>query len=89
MYVLDHVGDVRGLGMMAGVELVDNRATKEPFSPGDRVGPRPQKDLVERGLFTRVRGETHHAVAPLVTTADQVTRIVEIIRASIVAVLGG
>jgi putrescine---pyruvate transaminase len=89
LYDLDHVGDVRGLGMMAGVELVANRATKAPFSPGDRVGPRLQKELVERGLFTRVRGEIIMLSPPLVTTADQVNRIVEIIRASIVSVLGG
>jgi adenosylmethionine-8-amino-7-oxononanoate aminotransferase len=89
LYELDHVGDVRGLGMVAAVELVANKSTKESFPPAEKVGPRLIRELADRGLFTRVRGETILLAPPLVTTPEQVQRIVEIIRASILAVLQG
>jgi 4-aminobutyrate aminotransferase len=63
------VGDVRGLGLMIGVELVRNRATKEPASDlRDRV-----LDLAfERGLLVLGAGEsTLRLCPPLVITRDQ------------------
>ena len=35
---LPHVGDIRQKGLMIGIELVANRATREPFDPKLRVG---------------------------------------------------
>jgi adenosylmethionine-8-amino-7-oxononanoate aminotransferase len=89
LYDLDHVGDVRGLGMVAAVELVSDKVTKEPFPTSAKLGPRLTRELIQRGLFTRVRGDVIMLSPPLVTTQEQVQRIVEIIRASILAVLQG
>ncbi|HZU08019.1 MAG TPA: aspartate aminotransferase family protein [Chloroflexota bacterium] len=45
------VGDVRGLGLMLGVEFVQNKATKEPFPPEARVAARVAEAALARGLF--------------------------------------
>ena len=86
---LDGVGDVRGLGLMTAVELVADKASKAPFPADAKVGPRMHQEMVQRGLFTRMRGEVVCLAPPLVTTAEQVDRIVEILHDAIPAALHG
>ncbi|MBI4553324.1 MAG: aspartate aminotransferase family protein [Candidatus Latescibacteria bacterium] len=88
LYDLDHVGDVRGLGLMAAVELVADRATKTPFEPARAVGSRVLREALRRGLYTRARRDTIVLAPPLVVTEAQVDRIVEALRDSIRAVVG-
>lgn len=82
---MEHVGNVRGLGMMAAVELVAAKGTKEPFPAAAKVGPRVFQEMYKRGLYTRMRGETICLAPPLVTSAEQIDRIVAIIREAIPA----
>jgi adenosylmethionine-8-amino-7-oxononanoate aminotransferase len=82
---LPGVGDVRGLGMMAAVELVADKATKQPCPPEANVGPRVASEMLKRGLFTRVVGETICLAPPLVTSEEQVDRIVAVVGESIAA----
>jgi adenosylmethionine-8-amino-7-oxononanoate aminotransferase len=86
---LEHVGNVRGLGMMAAVELVEDKATKQPFAASAKVGAQVGKELFQRGLYTRMRGEVICLAPPLVTTAEQIDRIVEIVRDAVNTVLPG
>jgi putrescine---pyruvate transaminase len=86
---MEHVGNVRGLGMMAAVELVADKTTKQLFETSEKVGPRVGKELVTRGLYTRMRGDTICLAPPLITTAEQIDTIVETVRASIRAAFGG
>ena len=89
LYGLKAVGDVRGLGMMAAVELVSDRETKAPFDAAEKVGDRVRSEMLARGLFTRTRGENIALAPPLVTTDEQIDKIVEIIGSSIEAVVPG
>jgi adenosylmethionine-8-amino-7-oxononanoate aminotransferase len=83
------VGEVRGLGMMAAVELVADKATRQEFPSAAKVGARAQREMNQRGLYTRVRGDVICLAPPLVTTAEQIDRIVEIIREAIPAAVQG
>jgi adenosylmethionine-8-amino-7-oxononanoate aminotransferase len=83
------VGEVRGLGMMAAVELVADKVTKQEFPSAAKVGARVQREMNQRGLYTRARGDVICLAPPLVTTAEQIDRIVEIIREAIPAAVQG
>jgi putrescine---pyruvate transaminase len=84
---LDIVGDVRGLGLMAGVELVADRATKAHFDPKLRVGESVRRVMQERGVFTRVRNDVILLAPPLVIREDQIDRMAGVVRSSIQTVL--
>lgn len=85
--VLDHVGDVRGMGLMAGVEFVEDKATRKPFAPGRKIGERVYLECVRRGLFSRFRGDIYVLAPPLVTTDQQIDRIINILGDAIPAAL--
>ena len=80
---LPGVGDLRGLGMMAAIELVGDKATKQTCAPAANVGPRVAAEMLKRGLCTRVVGDTICLAPPLVTSEDEVDRIIEIVGAAI------
>ncbi|MEI7771009.1 MAG: aspartate aminotransferase family protein [Chloroflexales bacterium] len=82
------VGNVRGLGMMAGVELVANKDTKEAFPASANVGARVGSEMMARGLHTRVIGDTILLAPPLSTSVEQIDQMVQIIGESIAAVQG-
>lgn len=48
-----HVGEVRGEGLLAAVELVAERETRRFFDAGDKTGPRVAAALLERGIVAR------------------------------------
>ncbi|MFP6731110.1 MAG: aspartate aminotransferase family protein [Alphaproteobacteria bacterium] len=84
----ENVGDIRGLGLMCGIEYVQDRASKKPFDAGDTVGPRIHAAGLERGLFSRTRGDVYQIAPPIVTTDENIDRCVEIIAEATKAVLG-
>ena len=84
-----HVGEVRGLGLMAAIEMVKNKSTKEEFPAEEKVGIRVHEATQERGLFSRLRGDVFCIAPPITTPESILDRIVEIMRESVEAVLGG
>jgi adenosylmethionine-8-amino-7-oxononanoate aminotransferase len=78
------VGDVRGLGLMCALEFVADRETKAPAN----IGPKIQKACLERGLFTRIKGDILMLAPPLVINAAEVDQILAIVQEAIEAVVG-
>ncbi len=83
---LPSVGNVRGLGLMAAVELVADKASKAPFPAAANVGGRLLNEMTSRGLYTRVLGETIFLAPPFVSSAETIDRAVQIIGEAIAAV---
>ncbi|MGH6815684.1 MAG: aminotransferase [Hyphomicrobiaceae bacterium] len=67
------VGEARGVGLIGGVEIVRNKATKESFEPRRRVGIKAVQFAEEEGLICRaVAGDTIGVCPPLVIEAGEV-----------------
>ncbi len=82
-----HVGEVRGLGLLVGIELVANKATKERFPSEQNIGKRLRQELLARGLCTRVLDEVICLAPPLVVSEKEIDRIVRIVTEAITAVV--
>lgn len=83
-----HVGDIRGLGLVAAVEPVADRETKQPFPDDANVAGRIKTRLYELGLVTRVLDNAICLAPPLVITESHVDRIVDIVTTAITDVTG-
>jgi len=81
------VGDVRGLGLTAGVELVADRSTKAAFDPATGTIGKVKAALESRGVFTRNMRDIIAFSPPLVITAAQVDQLVESLRGALETVL--
>ena len=53
-----HVGDIRGRGLMIGVEIVKDRGSKEPFEPERKLPARIKAAAMDEGLMVYPMGGT-------------------------------
>jgi adenosylmethionine-8-amino-7-oxononanoate aminotransferase len=68
---LPHVGDVRQRGLIAGVELVADKASKAAYDPAEQVGARVCLAAREFGLLIRPLGDILVIIPPLVISPEQ------------------
>ncbi|MHB1004228.1 MAG: aminotransferase family protein [Chloroflexota bacterium] len=80
---LPYVGETRGIGLMAAVELVANKQTKAKFDPKLGVGAQITKLAREKGLLLRAGDEWLALSPPLIVTRAQVDEIVDVVRYTI------
>ncbi len=70
-----HVGDVRQRGLMAGIELVRNRETKEPYAWAEQRGYRVCDHARTEGVWLRPLGNVVVIMPPLAITLNELDRI--------------
>ena len=75
---LEHVGDIRQLGMMVGIELVVDKTTREGYPYEDKIGIKVIKEARTRGLILRPLGNVIVLMPPLGISLDELNEIVSI-----------
>jgi len=84
---LEGVGHVRVQCLIAAVEVVADKTTKQLHPPEVGMTQRLYEALLERGLYTRVLMDCICLAPPLIISDEQIDRTVDIIRETIPAVL--
>ena len=86
LWSLPNVGDVRQVGLVAGIELVKNWRTRDPFTLRERAGIRVCDAMARRGVLTRPIGNVIALMPPYCTTRSQAQQMVGALHASIAEV---
>ena len=87
----EHVGDIRGRGLMVGLELVDDRETRRPFPRAARLTEAVVRAALDQGVLVYsgtgvangVDGDTILLGPPFVVTDDELVRIADAMAAAI------
>ena len=83
---LPHVGDARNRGLMAGVELVRDKNTREPYPWEEKRGWKAARHAMENGVFLRPLGNVVVIMPPLSITPEELGQLLRVIKAAIMAV---
>jgi adenosylmethionine-8-amino-7-oxononanoate aminotransferase len=76
LWNLPNVGDIRQAGLVAGIELVRDWRTREPFELRERAGIRVCEAMARRGVLTRPVGNVIVLMPPYCTTPRQLRKMV-------------
>ena len=87
LWPLPNVGDIRQVGLVAGIELVRNWRTRESFDLRERAGIRVCEGMARRGVLTRPVGNVIVLMPPFCTTAAQLKKAIAATHDSIAATL--
>ena len=80
---LPHVGEVRQLGLIAGIDLYADASTRSPFPWAARTGARVCEAARAHGLLTRPIRDTLILMPPYCTTDAELARMVSALRLAI------
>jgi len=85
-----NVGDVRGDGMLAAVEFVEDKDDRRFFDPARKIGPQVAAALLERGVIGRAmpQGDILGFAPPLCLTREEADIVVAATAEAIDAVFG-
>lgn len=80
------VGNVRGVGLMLGIEMVDDKALRTPMPRSSDIPARVAKEAYQRGLMVRISGPNLILSPPLVISAEEINHLCDVLEASFAAV---
>jgi adenosylmethionine-8-amino-7-oxononanoate transaminase len=78
-YQLSHVGEVRQLGLMIGIELVKEKVSKKPYRSQEIIGQRVCNRAKELGLITRPLDSVITFLPPLIATKKELREMLYIL----------
>jgi len=78
-----HVGDVRQRGLIAGIELVRDRATGEPYPWAEQRGGRVCRHARQQGVLIRPLGNVVVIFPPLAISLDELDRLCAVVEEGI------
>ena len=86
-----NVGEVRGEGMLAAVEFVEDRDDRKFFDPARKIGPQVAAALAERGVIGRAmpQGDILGFAPPLCLTREEADTVVAKTAEAVKAVFAG
>ena len=76
LWALPSVGDIRQVGLVAGIELVKDWQTRQPFTLRERAGIRVCEAMAWRGVLTRPVGNVIVLMPPYCTTRAQLQQMI-------------
>ena len=85
LWQLPHVGDIRQVGLVAGIELVKDWRTRRPFDLRERAGIRVCEAMTRRGVLTRPVGNVIVLMPPYCTTPAQLPKMISALREAVEA----
>ena len=74
------IGEIRGKGLLAGVELVANKKTKKPFDPKLGVGKFCAERAEHHGLIIRAIGDTISFCPPLIIKENEIALMISLFK---------
>jgi adenosylmethionine-8-amino-7-oxononanoate aminotransferase len=77
------IREVRGKGILLGVELVEDPVTNKPFPEGRKLGTALKRAALENGIILRIDADWFAVAPPLVTTDEQVCEMCDLIEKSL------
>ena len=81
-----NIGDVRGCGMMIGVEMVADRETKTPFQPTELFGVRIAEYCRDKGVIIRNVNDTFIISPPFILEKEHVDIMVDTFDSAITSI---
>jgi len=85
---LPYVGDVRQKGLIAGIELVKDKLTKESYPMNERIGHKVCMEARKYGLMIRPLGNVIVIMPPLSITVEELKKMLDIVHQCIQSVTG-
>ncbi len=88
LWSLPNVGDIRQVGLVAGIELVKDWRTRQPFDLRERAGIRVCDAMARRGVLTRPIGNVVVLMPPYCTTPVQAGRMARAVAEAVAETFG-
>jgi adenosylmethionine-8-amino-7-oxononanoate aminotransferase len=85
---LEHVGSIRYRGLMGGVEIVKDKATKDPYPFEERIGYQVILEARKKGVILRPLGDVIVLMPPLAVSLEELDLLFAVTEEAIKKVTG-